>query len=65
MEITENFDVRDNKDLDKVLYEYREKFNEYDLKIYSFGSEITNEKLIQMLKEAIKTGKKIIMNDAV
>jgi hypothetical protein len=59
MEMTDNFDIRDNKELDKVFYEYCDKFEEYDLKIYSFGSDLTNDQLIKLLKEAIKTGKKI------
>jgi hypothetical protein len=59
MEIYDNFDVRDDKELDKAFYEYCEKFKEYDLKIYSFGSEISNAELTKRLKEAIKSGKKL------
>ena len=59
MEITENFNIRDDKEIDELFYEYCEKLQDEDLRIINIPLEITNDELIKLLKEAIKTGKKI------
>jgi len=59
MKIIDDFDIRDNKELDELFYEYVEKFDDYDLKVYSFKENLTDKQVIKILKEAIKSEKHI------
>jgi hypothetical protein len=59
MEFTDNFrNTKPTQELINLFVEYQDKIDN-ESKLNYFSDDITNDQLIKLLKEAIKTGKKI------
>jgi hypothetical protein len=59
MEFTDNFrNTKPTQELINIFSEYQDKVDN-ESKLNYFSDDITNDQLIKLLKEAIKTGKKI------